>query len=286
VLLCLMVAGGWGDLLCGAPPGEETRGGTAQKAEKSSGEKKEKTAGGKRKKKPTVLFLDPQKKVKVDLVRKAVVILAESNMMDGAIELALCSTVTPNCRSHESSFVTDVLPSLVHAGLQIVGLKPGKCVEYNGQDRIPSGDGLYIYVVWRTKGKTVHARLEDLIYNNLAQEPVEDIKWIFTGSRIYAAPVKGEPGKKKRVYEADMEGTIVATWHCSSTVIDISLPEGSNDEAFSAYRKRMPPVGTPVCFVFSPHLIQEKDLVSFAPAEKTGGPGKEGEKDTAIQAPR
>ena len=46
----------------------------------------------------------------------------------------------------------------------------------------------------------------------------------------------------------------IATWHCSSTVIDISLPEGSNDEAFEAYKKNMPARGSKITIVFSSRL--------------------------------
>jgi len=229
--------------------------------------------------KPQFIYLDPQKMVKVHIQKKWVEIPAVSHISGGMIELALGSVYAPNCRSHESLFLTWARPSLVHAGLQVIGLKPGKPVKFDGQSKLPSGDGLYIYVVWKekkeNKDELKYSRLEKCIYNNLVQEPVTDIKWIFTGSQLTKQAV--EPEKKedttdteskdekkpkmKVVYEADVDGTIIATWHWSVTVIDISLPEGANDEALQAYHKTMPKIDTPVRIVFSPSEISEKKMI-------------------------
>lgn len=242
--------------------------------------------------KPPVIYLDPQKMIKVHMKKKWVEIPAVTNIRDGFIELALGSTFTGNCRSHESMFITRVKPSLLHAGFKLIGLKPGKPVEADGQSKLPAGDGVYIYVVWKDKGKITCSRLEKLIFNKLAEEPVTDIKWIFTGSRfvrIEAEPrtegtkkkseKSGEKPKMKTVYEADIDGTLIATWHWGATIIDIPLPEGANDEAFDAYAKTMPPLNTPVRFVFSREEIPEKKIIQEYSSGTFTVPWEEKKKD-------
>jgi hypothetical protein len=237
-----------------------------------------------------IIYLDPLKTVKINKVLKTVEIPAEVCITRGPVEVALGSVYSPNCRSHESIFVTHVQPELIHAALMAIELKPGKGVDFNGQDRVPTGSGVYVYVEWdkntplgdpppkkkesleeqiaalevevkpeaeemppESDGKKpklpekiekVRIRLEDLILNKRVDEPLSDLKWIFTGSRT----VKTRNGLK---YDADIEGTVIATWHCSSTVIDIPLPEGSDDEAFHAHKVKLPPKKTPVTFIFS-----------------------------------
>lgn len=225
-------------------------------------EKNNKQGEKRNKKKPDILFLDAQKTIKVDIKKKTLEIPAKAKTTKGFIELALGSVYAQNCRSHESIFITECKPSLIHAGLQLIGLKNGECVDFNGQKKIPSGAGLFIYVSWKEKDKKTGkenetvSRLEKLIYNNLTYEPVINIKWIFTGSRKINLK-----NSQDSYYYADVEGTVVATWHCSSTVIDISLPEGDNDEVFSVYTKGMPSKGTKVTFIFSVNELQEKPPV-------------------------
>jgi hypothetical protein len=176
--------------------------------------------------------------------------------------------------------------------LKLIGLKPGKPVEADGQSKLPTGDGIYIYVVWKEKGKLRHSRLEKLIFNKLAEEPVTDIKWIFTGSRfvrIEAEPRTGgkkseksdKKPKMKSVYEADIDGTLIATWHWGATIIDIPLPEGANDEAFDAYAKTMPELNTPVRFVFSPEEIPQKTITQEFSSRTFTVPWQEKKKEKA-----
>ncbi len=201
-----------------------------------------------------ILYLDSAKTIKVDLKEKTLEIQAKAEIISSLIELALCYTDAPSNRAHETSFVTKARPSLIHAGLNLIGLKEGKAVEFEGQSKLPTGDGVYIFVVWKdpeTKKEVVY-RLEQLIYNNLTEEPLDDILWIFGGGNI----IQLKNGKK--LYEADEEGTIISTWHHPAAVIDIPLPEGSDDTVFYSYKKRMPAKGQKVRFIFSPKDITKK----------------------------
>lgn len=193
-----------------------------------------------------VIYLDAQKKIRVDLTARTLTIPAEVNQAGGIIELVLGSTFAPDCRSHESSFITSCRPSLIHAGLQLIGINPGRSVAFNGQEALPEGDGVRIDVVWNVDDREYRVRLEKLIYNRLTEEPLIDFDWVFTGSRMITTR------DEREVYESDLEGTIIATWHCTSTVIDIPLPEGSDDTVFFSHKPAMPALHTPVLFVFTP----------------------------------
>lgn len=219
-------------------------------------------------KKPDIIYLDTDKKVKIDLKNKTLEIPAEARLKGGIIELALGSLYTPNCRTHESAFLTDIKPSLIHAGLKAIGLNEGKPVEFNGQSAFPEGDGVYVFVRWKDEksGKVILKRLEQLIYNRLIEKEVIDIQWAFTGSRF----VKTKDGKD--IYLSDHEGTVISTWHCVSTVIDIPLPEGDDDTVFFAHKKNMPAPKTRVTFIFSPFDITKKKGKAASPENplKTG----------------
>ncbi|MFH1708984.1 MAG: YdjY domain-containing protein [Planctomycetota bacterium] len=207
---------------------------------------------------PTVVYLDEARTVKVDLQAKTLEIPAAVVQRGGIIELALCSTISPNARSHESCFTTPVPPSLVHAGLNLLGLKEGKPAAFAGQEALPTGAQVFVYVIWTAKAEdgtetSRRVRLEDLIFNRLTQEPMMRVAWIFCGSSMF----KNKEGRE--IYEADAEGTVISTWRCTTTVLDNPLPEGSDDTVFFSLKEAMPPLGTPVTFLFSPVDLDPPD---------------------------
>jgi hypothetical protein len=59
--------------------------------------------------------------------------------------------------------------------------------------------------------------------------------WIFSGSRV----ING-------TYMADMEGSIITTYHDPFTILDNPLPGGGNDELYVVNHDLVPPKGTQI----------------------------------------
>jgi hypothetical protein len=147
------------------------------------------------------------------------------------LELVACS---PDTREHESLVVTDVAPSLIHAGLLALGFEagsPGR-VEFDGPGGprrfAPSGDRLRVEFVVGTAGE---ARTEEarawIIDADRAGARLGGA-WVFAGSRVVE---RGGAG----VYDADGAGTVIGLASFGSETVayeEMISPESSVDEPY------------------------------------------------------
>ena len=154
------------------------------------------------------------------------------NMEKGVVELLACS---PGGKRHESVLVLDIVPYHLQVSLLLLGLNYGANLQYQGDPNTPQGDSVEVWVRWKFNKEEQLVRGEDLIYDLVGKKTMNHTHWIFSGSRI----VNG-------TFMADMEGSLVTTYHDPFTIIDNPLPSGSNDELYVVNEKLVPPKDTPV----------------------------------------
>jgi hypothetical protein len=164
--------------------------------------------------------------------RREVYIQGNVNMKKGMIELLACGRTG---KLHESVLVLDLVPHELHVALLLLGLEPRGNLKYQGDPTTPEGDSVEIYVEWNENGVTKKVRGEDMVYNLAGKKTMERTPWIFTGSRVMNG-----------VYRADIEQSIVTTYHDPMTVLDNPLKEGGDDTLYKVNEDLVPAKGTPV----------------------------------------
>lgn len=139
--------------------------------------------------------------VRVDLERGVLGLACIVGITYDQIEYLL---VGPSGSRHESLLLTTATPSLVNAGLLLLGTERGSDVRWTRREppptdaeraagvkpytlELPSGDGFYLYVGWRRGEETYLFRAEDLILNVRADTTMDRHRWVYTGSRFVTA---------------------------------------------------------------------------------------------------
>lgn len=145
------------------------------------------------------------------------------------LELVACS---PDTREHESLVVTEVAPSLIHAGLLALGFEAGEVgrIAFDADGRVrripPSGDRLRVeFVVETADGARTDEARAWVIDADRAGARLEGA-WMFAGSRVV------ERGGRA-VYDADGAGTVIGLASFGSETVaygEVISPESSVDE--------------------------------------------------------
>jgi hypothetical protein len=127
--------------------------------------------------------------------------------------------------------------------LLLLGLEPGdNPLESQGAPGVPEGDPAEIWVSWRSADqKEVRLRAEELLFNIKEKKAMPKIHWIYAGSQII-------DGK----FIAQMEQSIVATYHDPFALFDHPLATGTDDTIYYVNKQTVPPKGTPIKLEFRP----------------------------------
>lgn len=152
------------------------------------------------------------------------------NMERGLIEYL---AVAEKGKLHESVLKLDVEPIHFQTGLLLLGLKYGRSLKFQGDPAVPSGDLVEIWVEWVSDGVKKKVRGEDLLFNYKKEKTMEHTNWVFSGS----LEVDG-------MFVAQVERSLISTYHDPSAIVDNPLPEGADDTILYANEKLVPPVGT------------------------------------------
>ncbi len=174
--------------------------------------------------------------ITIDKKKGEVKVPGRVNMQEGLVELLACGRWG---KLHESVLVIDVEPYYFQLALLLLGLEPGnKPLAYQGDPHTPQGDYVDILVEWRENGKSVKKRAEELVFNRATGKSMKRTHWVFTGSII-----------QNGIFIAQVEQSLVTTFHDPATIIDNPLPAGGDDTLYYANKRVVPPVGTPVTMI-------------------------------------
>ena len=188
------------------------------------------------------------------------------NMSEGGpIELLAC---LPRGKTHESVFTMDPRPKNLQLALLLLDLKPGrnpavKRTDHSPEPAIPPGDKVNIFVRWRPAPrapadtgqqenapapKMRQVRAERFLYNIQADTPLGQADWVFLGSQF----VEGRFG-------ADIEGSIITTFHDPLAILELAHPTVNDDIYYCVNKRLCPPIGTPVELIIKKPKPKLKD---------------------------
>ncbi|MCM2285024.1 MAG: YdjY domain-containing protein [Desulfobacula sp.] len=165
-----------------------------------------------------------------------VLVDGEVNQQDGIVEYLACGEAG---KLHESVLKLIAEPFDLQIAMLLLGLEPGiNRFKQQGHQGIPEGDSIEIWVSWiNPEKKLVTYRAEDLLLDKRTDQSMEKTHWIYTGSQI----VNGR-------FMAQVEQSIVATYHDPYAMIGHPLPSGEDDTRYWANKNVLPPKGMPVKF--------------------------------------
>lgn len=199
---------------------------------------------------PEIIKLDENQfqigKIILDRKDQSIGINGKVNMSSGMVEYIAC---TAYGKLHESVLVLDAEPYHIQVALLLLGLKPGgHPIDFQGAPQKPCGAPVRILISWQAEGKTEEYPVETVLFYNKLQKPMERTDWVFTGSQF----LNGE-------YQAQVEGSIIASYHDPVAIIDHRGDTGTDDTLYQVNHLVVPPVGTPVvvkiCPVTDPAVI-------------------------------
>ena len=127
--------------------------------------------------------------------------------------------------------------------------KTTEIIPYPSAGQKDSSDGNPVLpVMWKNpKGKMVKVRGEDLILNLVTKKPMPHINWIFSGSKI----IEGQ-------FAAQVERSIIATYHDPMAIIDHPLPTGADDTVYGVNQALVPKVRTEITMTIKAVEKKEK----------------------------
>ena len=159
---------------------------------------------------------------------------AEVNMDNGLLEYVLVGT---SGKLHESLLRTRVSPYAIQISMLLLGLEGSMDpLAEQGQDKVPGGDRIQIWVSWKDKDNERSVPVEQWIARG--NEPDGAIPWVFTGSVVMDG-----------VFLAQVEKSIIAVYHDPTALIDHQLAEGGNDEIWKVNSAAVPAKGTKVTVI-------------------------------------
>lgn len=182
--------------------------------------------------------------VKLEKAARRVSFSAKLNMTDGPLEYLL---VTSMGKTHESVLKTDIEPHHLQIAMLLLGAKASQAAPLTnapsggpitqGAARNPPlpGEPVLIEVSWTQDGKPQKRRIEELVFNKRAKEPMSKGPFTFTGSRVWQ-------GK----FIAQTEGSVIALITDPDAVFNNPGPNRDADDTWIVRKQDVPPVDTAV----------------------------------------
>lgn len=162
--------------------------------------------------------------VTVDKVGREARFPGEVNMTEGLVELLVCTSFG---KTHESVFVTEAKPIHIQTALLLLGARASKEVAKGNRFEILVAD----------EGGTP-SRGEGFVWHQKSRRPMARTAWVFTGSRI----LEGR-------FMADIDGSIVATYHDPLAILNNPMPTNTDDETYYVNEKAVPRAGSKVTLI-------------------------------------
>jgi hypothetical protein len=185
------------------------------------------------------------KNIWFDAAKKRLVVRSKVVLREGPLEHLLCLKGT---KEHEAILAADVSAKQIHAGLLLTGAEPGHPVRFLPKFEPPTGTTIEVEVVWKVDGKSKRVDAREWLKDEKTRKPLSE-RWVFAGSELYEDPIT-----KKTMYAAD-EGDLITVANFGSAILDLPLESSASnaERLFAADTEKVPPVGTDVFLVLSPH---------------------------------
>ena len=165
--------------------------------------------------------------------------------LKGAVEYLVCGR---NGKEYESIVVVDATAKEIYDALEKLGVAVGTPPGYDEEkdELIPAkGTEFIISVEWKDGDKAKKVRAEDLIFNVKTQKPMQQVTWIYSGSRVVADLDSDD--EDAMIPQAFMSNDLVALKRFdASALFQNPLPESEEENIYKKNDALLPKLGTPV----------------------------------------
>ena len=163
----------------------------------------------------------------------------------GAVEYLVCGQ---NGKEYESIIVVDATAQEIYDGLNKLGVKTGTPPSYDeekDEPTPPTGTEFIISVEWKDGDKTKKVRAEELVYNVKTKKPMQQVAWIYSGSRVVSDLDSDD--EDAMIPQAFMSNDLVALRRFdASALFQNPLPESEEENIYKKNDALLPKLGTPV----------------------------------------
>jgi len=188
---------------------------------------------------PELRRLSPAADVWVNPQAKEVIVAGKIAIDKGPIEFFACPRET---KEHESIVAVRSTAQIVHAGLLVIGLEPGRPVSFNPKYAAASGPVVSVTMRWKnTLGKVEEVRAQEWIRNTKTGQITAE-EWVFAGSSFWTDPNTG-----KDYYQAD-GGDLICVSNFPTAMLDLPVESSQSNDAllFEVFEGRVPARDTEV----------------------------------------
>ena len=165
--------------------------------------------------------------------------------LKGAVEYLVCGH---NGKEYESIVVVDATAKEIYEALEKLGVEVGTPPGYDeekDEPTPPKGTEFLIYVEWKDGDNAKKVRAEELIYNIKTKKPMQQVAWIYSGSRVVADLDSDD--EDAMIPQAFMSNDLVALKRFdASALFQNPLPESEEENIYKKNDALMPKLGTPV----------------------------------------
>lgn len=163
----------------------------------------------------------------------------------GAVEYLICGR---DGKEYESIIVIDATAKEIYDALSKLGVEVGTPPGYDeekDEPTPPTGTAFIISVAWKDSDEMKKVRAEELILNVKTQKPLQQVAWIYSGSRI--VPDLDSEDEDAMLPQAFMSNDIVALRvFDASALFQNPLPESSEENIYKKNDAVLPELGTPI----------------------------------------
>lgn len=165
--------------------------------------------------------------------------------LKGAVEYLVCGR---NGKEYESIIVVDATAKEIYDALGKLDVQVGEPPGYDekkDEPTPPKGTAVLIYAEWKSGGGTKKVRAEELVFNVKTQKPLQNVAWIYSGSRV--VPDLDSDDEDAMMPQAFMSNDLVALrLFDASALFQNPLPESSEENIYKKNDTLLPKLGTPV----------------------------------------
>lgn len=172
--------------------------------------------------------------VTVDANKREVVMNGEINLISPETILEFFA-VGKLGKTHESLIMLDAEPMHIQVALLRLNLDPGMNLTVEGDPHLPKGDSIELWVEWKRGDQIIRHRAEELVWNVMTKQPMQQTHWVFTGARFI-----------RNQFTAQLFHNIIAVYRDPDSIFNHPLPGGTDDRTYRVNTDVVPPKATPV----------------------------------------